>query len=146
MPSFDTKRDGFLFFGATQRNEQWSWSAKTPNGNKIIITIWQHEMMGRGEDQYLDTRELENDNDEWLDSNGNRERRGLLKHAQDELDGIVYILMTRATNVEAGPPWEIGSCYSWEMADGRVNRMKLTFLDEETGHFRVEYLDSVPLN
>ena len=142
MPTYN-KKSGFAYFGAEQTNERWSWAAMTPKGERVIITLWAHQMMRVDNKPYLDTRELEDDDLEWIDSNGNNERIRLLKNAKNKLDGVVYVLMTRATKPKSNPPWDIESCYPWKSDKGLVHRMKLVFLCEDTGHFRVKYLDTV---
>ena len=141
------KRDGFAYFGAVQKNGRWSWAAKTPQNDRVVISIWHDQMMGGwGSNSYLDTRELsgvDGDPSTWSQL-GNRDRIELLKHARDALGGVLYVLIFQAKEPLFKRKFE--SATPWQSSDGRVHRMKLVYLAEDTGHFRVEYLDSAPLD
>lgn len=142
MPRMN-KKQGFACFGAIQKNERWSWSAITPKKDKVIITIWDHVLMGPNEN-YYDTRELiDIPPTEWQNHLGNNERIELLRYAQERLDGILYVLLCKAKD-ENQHPLEIREVYPWK-ANNKYNRVKLKFLDQTVGHYRVEYLDAVAL-
>jgi hypothetical protein len=38
-----TKTDAFAYFGAHGANPRWSWSARSPDGANVVLTLWQHE-------------------------------------------------------------------------------------------------------
>jgi hypothetical protein len=140
---YKNKKEAFAYFGAVQKNEVWSWAATTPEKDKVVVTIWAHEINGKGTDQYYDSRELETITaDEWQDGNGNTERIELLKLARDNLDGVLNVALLKAVDKNASEK-KIDTAYPWSSAKDD-HRMKLTFLDEETGDWRAEYLDSVP--
>ncbi len=140
------KKQAFACLGATQKNERWSWSATSPSMDRVAITIWRHELMGKGKESYCDTKEIDACDErpwaEWQDHNGNRERIEMLKHSKEKLDGIVYVVICQAI-IKDETPAEIGSAHPWESKDS-FHRMKLKYLDAETGDFRVEYYDSIP--
>lgn len=139
------KRNGFAFFNAIQRNERWGWSAITPNMDKVVINIWQDEMMGGwGSSSYFDTQELDSDPSTWPKC-GHNDRVKKLKHASDLLDGILYILIA-VNGGRSSSSRRINYCYPWLNKDNRAYRMKITHLDEKTGHFRVEYHDTVSVD
>lgn len=138
-----TKKEAFAYFGAIQKNERWSWAAATPGRDKVVITIWKHELQGKGKEQHYDTRELAHvQPEDWQDQAGNIERIELLKHAKNNLDGLLYVVLCDAV-VENVHPHEIRNVYPWKSDSLGDHRMKLTFFDENTGDYRVEYLDSV---
>ena len=140
---YKNKKEAFAYFGAIQKNEVWSWAAATPEKDKVVVTIWAHEINGKGTDQYYDSRELETITaDEWQDGNGNTERIELLKHARDNLDSVLNVVLLKAIDPSMSDPL-VENAYPWAQNDAD-HRMKLTFLDEETGDWRAEYLDSVP--
>jgi len=137
------KKQGFADFGAVQRNERWSWSAITPKKDKVIITLWKHELMGPNKD-YYDTRELSGilPND-WKDHLGNKERIELLRYAQKNLESILYVLLCKAKD-ENQQPFKIQEVEPWKI-NNKYKRVMLTFLDQTVGHYRVEYLDAVTM-
>lgn len=137
------KKNGFAYFGAVQTNERWSWVAATPEGDKVVITLWKHLMMGMDTERYYDTQKLMDvPASDWQNHRGNNDRIKWFKYAHDNLDSILYVLICRAKDgIES--PFEIDYCFPW-IENGRLCRVKLARLCEETGHFRVEYLDSVP--
>jgi hypothetical protein len=134
------KKEGFAYFGAEPKNERWSWAATTPHRDRVVITLWTHELQGQGVALYYDTRELGHTC--WQEGQGNKERIKLLKHAQDNLDSVLYVLMCKAKDKDKKDK-EIEEVYPWA-SKTHNHRMKLTFFDSATGDYRVEYLDSVP--
>ncbi len=141
---YKNKKEAFAYFGAVQKNERWSWAATTPEKDKVVVTIWAHEIKGKGTDQYYDSRELDTISPgEWQGNIGNDERIELLKHARDNLDGVLNVMLLKAVDKNAADK-VVDNAYPWSSAKDD-HRMKLTFLDEETGDWRAEYFDSVPM-
>ncbi|MBF9234617.1 hypothetical protein [Microvirga alba] len=31
----------FAYFGAAGRNPRWSWSARSPDGKTVVVTMWK---------------------------------------------------------------------------------------------------------
>lgn len=139
---YKNPKEAFAYFGATKKNERTSWAAITPEKDKVIVTIWTHEMKGKQTDQYYDSRELDHVSRAWVDKLGNSERIKFLKHARDNLDNVLNVVLLKAIDPSMSDPL-VDNAYPWAQNDAD-HRMKLTFLDEETGDWRAEYLDSVP--
>ena len=100
-------------------------------------------MKGKQTDQYYDSRELDHVSRAWVDKLGNSERIKFLKHARDNLDNVLNVVLLKAIDESMSDPL-VDNAYPWSSAKDD-HRMKLTFLDEETGDWRAEYLDSVPM-
>jgi hypothetical protein len=47
-----TRQEAFGSFGVKLRNYQWSWSARSEDGNTVVLTVWQ-DLFRRQEDGRL---------------------------------------------------------------------------------------------
>jgi len=119
------------FDGAVARNPRWSWSARSPNGETVVITLWEDEI---SDDGHTITADLYNhkDLDLWKDLPGNRARIEDLKWARENCDGEFRVVKLVAKDIAAFPR-SIARRYP----DPKLV-MKLIRLNEETGEFRAE--------
>jgi hypothetical protein len=49
MPRKWTRRECFEHFGASCKNPQWSWSAKSADGRVVVMCMWQDEIKREGD-------------------------------------------------------------------------------------------------
>lgn len=122
----------FAFFGgAAGRNPRWSWSARSADGQTIVLTLWEDEITDDGHTVIADFFGHRNLHI-WTDKPGNRERIDNLIWARDHCDGLFRVVMVRAEDTQALPR-SIASLYPHQTLV-----MKLVELDEGTGEFRAE--------
>jgi len=124
------------FDGAAGRNQRWSWSARSADGSTVVIALWKDRFdyssrpvsygsVGQGAPPG------------WTKNPGNRERLENLKWARDHCGGLFRVVVIEAADPNASPR-QIASCHPLE----RIT-MRITDLDETTGEFRAEMLESV---
>jgi hypothetical protein len=122
----------FAHYGVILRNEQWSWSGMTPDG-EVVLALWQDEF------HYKDGPVWYSPNPEtlhlWKDRPGNRERISNLIRAREHWGGRFRVVVLRAVDTKADPR-EVDEAYA------RPNMvMQLTELNEETGEFRAHLVE-----
>jgi hypothetical protein len=119
----------FAAFGAAGKNQRWSWSARTPDNQTVVMTFWKDALDYSSNPISYSTFGSSRLHI-WKDKPGNRERIENLKWARDHCDGLMKVVIIEAKDVNADVR---------EIADCTVQRrmvMKLVDLDEETGEFR----------
>lgn len=127
MPKKWTHTGAFGHFGAKPRNVQWSWSARTDD--KVIVTLWQDQFTREGEKlTYSRPAVPEGEPDT---RPGFRELMSNLKFAQDELAGLLHVIVAVARDKSASPR-SIAHCFPSDMT------MKLIDLDPDSGSFKAE--------
>jgi len=128
-----TKKTGlaecFRRYGAQGRNPRWSWSARSADGQIIVLTLWKDgisvtEGVTRY-DSFDPTGQAR-----WIDTPGNRERLENLKWARDNCGGFFRVVITVAKDIHAVPR-SISECYPQPNLV-----MRITDMNEETGEFR----------
>lgn len=125
MPKRTTLAAAFAHFGTVARNPRWAWSAVSPDGKTVAVTLWEDETAADGSVDFFGHPKVER----WQNQPGNRDRIRNLKIARDECGGHFRVVRVKARDVRAIPR-EIEVRYP----DDRVV-MKLVALDEETGEF-----------
>lgn len=130
MPKTTTLSDAFAFFGTVPRNPRWAWSAVSPDGKTVALTVWDDELGPDGSYDCVGRA----DRAGWVDRIGNLDRKRNLQHALDHCDGIVRVVRVTAANTKAGT-----RSIKQRRADPEA-RMKIVFLNPETGEFRAELL------
>ena len=138
MPTVDRGRmktstlaDAFAFFGTVPDNPRWSWSALSPDSQRVAITVWENEV---GADGFLDFFGHPGLAD-WMTKPGNRERIRNLKTARDQCGGLFHVIWVTARDLSESP-WTIAGRYPEEHFV-----MKLVDLDEKTGEFSAVLVD-----
>jgi hypothetical protein len=129
MPKKWTRAGCFEHFGAVCKNPRWSWSARSPDGKTVVMTMWQDEI---GRDGDLMTYQSRPRPPGEETRPGALERIENLKWARDYCDSLVRVVIMRAEDVKASPR-TIADCYPHEKLV-----MRITYLDEGTGAFRAE--------
>ena len=135
MPKKWRLAEAFEHFGATGKNQRWSWSARSADGKTIVITLWKDRLDYSGKPIVYDTFKRANLH-VWIDRPGNRERIENLIWARDRCNGLFRVVITVAEDPNAEPR-KIQDCYpkdDW--------LMQITALDEKTGQFRAEKIDT----
>jgi hypothetical protein len=129
MPRKWTRRECFEHFGASCKNPQWSWSAKSADGRVVVMCMWQDEIKREGDRmvyQSLTPRRGEQNRP------GAKERLENLKWAREHCDGLARVVVMRANDTKADPR-SIAECFPHDKLV-----MRITHIDEATGEFRAE--------
>ena len=124
------KVKAFKHFGVTLGNDRWSWSGRTEDGAKVVITVWTDEMNHGTKPpscNFFGHLRL----DQWTNLPGNRERIENLMWARDNCDGRLHVVMAKAKDANVVPR-EIDEAYPTKIV------MRLLKLDENTGEFSAE--------
>jgi hypothetical protein len=128
MPKRWSHTDAFAHFGTTPRNVQWSWSARSEDGQTVVVTFWQDQFSRRG-DRLIYTRPAAEPN--------LRRRAGFgelmenLAWARDHCDGRFKVIIAKAKDLDADPR-SIAECFPSKMV------MRLLEFDVDTGAFLAE--------
>ena len=125
-----SKSEAFAYFGAAGKNSRWSWSARSPDGKTVVLTLWADELNYKSVPISYDC--FGSKTAIWSDRPGNRERLENLIWARDQCDGLFRVVITVAEDVHAEPR-AIKQCHPQ-----RDMVMRLVDLDERTGEFRAE--------
>lgn len=129
-----TLRDGFAYYGAVAVNSRWAWSALSPDGRTVVLTLWEDKVYREGNtlkvNAFGDSVHL------WKDTPGNRDRIKKLVHARDNCGGLFRAVFVVAKDTKVIPR-SIASRY----VDPTL-QMKLVDLNEETGEFYAESLET----
>jgi hypothetical protein len=127
-----TLRDAFAYFdGARGRNPRWSWSARSPDGRTVVLTLWEDHISDDGTTIRVDTFGRGQQR-QWTSKLGNKERIENLVHARNHCGGLFRVVMITAKDRTARPR-SIAKRYPHPTLV-----MKLTDFDETTGDFRAE--------
>jgi hypothetical protein len=129
MPRKWTRSECFEHFGASCKNPQWSWSAKSADGRVVVMCMWQDEIKREGDRmvyQSLTPRRGEENRP------GTKERLENLKWAREHCDGLARVVVMRANDTKAGPR-SIAECFPHDKLV-----MRITHINEATGEFRAE--------
>src|SRR6202041_309844 len=90
------------FGGATGRNPRWSWSARTADGETVVMTFWKDRFDYKATPvSYL--REATTGSEPRLSRPGNRERLENLIHSQDHCGGLLRVVVVVAKDADADP-------------------------------------------
>jgi hypothetical protein len=134
MPKDITLQESFAHFSARGSNPRWSWSARSDNGDTVVLTLWKDRLRyspaGVAYDEFGTARA-----EGWMDRPGNRERLANLKWARDHCDGLFKVVVVVAEDT-AAQPRKIKECFPQAKL-----LMRLTDLDESTGEFRAISVD-----
>lgn len=132
--------DAFAHFGVTGKNQRWSWSARSTNGDVVVLTLWRdHFDYSTNPPRYYANADLDSSAD-WLDRPGNRERLENLIWAEDNCGGEFRVIVIEPVDPNAKPR-QIKNCYPKDRMVGRIIK-----LNRESGEFEAEILDRKKLN
>ena len=126
-----TKTAAFAEYGITCKNVRWSWSGRSPDGQRVALTFW--------EDRFSDlrTKPILYDDTNWIDSSictkpGNTERIENIRWALDHLNGEVGVVFLKAKDTKAEPR-QIIECYA-----RKDMHMRITDFDPDTGEWKAK--------
>jgi hypothetical protein len=123
-----THTAAFEHFGATPRNVQWSWTARSVDGKTVVATLWQDQFVRKDGRVTYARPGL---------TPGERKRPGMTEQtenfgwARDHCDGRFHVIVAIARNKNADPR-SIEECFPSKMV------MRLTHLDTTTGAYAAE--------
>jgi hypothetical protein len=126
MPKKWSHTEAFAHFGTKPKNVQWSWSARSADGNTVVVTLWQDQFEKR--DGHLIYARPANELGHPDTRPGFSELMEHFAWARDRCGGrfSVIIAIAKDPNVE---PRSIKECFPSKMV------MRLTSLDITTGAF-----------
>lgn len=130
-----TLASAFAYFGASGANSRWSWSARSPDNNLVVLTLWRDDF--DYSTHPVSYSSFGNKTELWSGRPGNRERLENLIWVRDHCDGLFRVAITVAKDTNAQPR-EIATC-----APQPRMVMRLLELDEQIGEFRAELADDV---
>jgi len=122
-----THTAAFAHFGTKPRNVQWSWSARSDDGNIVVVTLWQDQFT-RENGRVVYARNFP---PEIAARPGFRELMDNLSWARDHCDGRFNVIVAIPKNRNAEPR-SIAECFPSKMV------MKLTHLNAAAGEFVAE--------
>ena len=128
-----TLKKGFAHFDAVAVNPRWAWSAQTPDGRTVVLTLWKDQIHHSGNKLKIDV--FGDDVHFWKDLPGNRDRIKKLVHARHSCDGLFRAVFVVAKDPKARPRQILYRYIQPTLV------MKLTDLDERTGEFSEESVD-----
>ena len=105
------------------------WSAEKADG--ICLSLWAQETDWK--QLVMDTRLHAGALEQWGWKPGNRKRVLHARRALEEFDGWVDVV-----KIEGVPGEGYGSASPWLPAERRGRRWRITYLEDDTGHLRME--------
>lgn len=130
MPKSWSHTAALEYFGTKPRNVQWSWSARSHDGQTVVATLWQDRFRRR--DGRL-TYESQFDPDGPRDTRpGFHELMDNLAWARDHCDSRFRVIVAKAKDINSNPR-SIEECFPHEKLTMRLKR-----LDLATGNFVAE--------
>ena len=126
-----TLRDAFAVFGAKARNPRWSWSARSPDGRTVVLTLWEDDFRPDGTVDMFGQAECR----KWRGKPGNQERIENLIYARDHCDRRFRVV--RLTPKQGMRPPRSTGATAQRYPDPTLV-MELTELDPHTGEFRAK--------
>jgi hypothetical protein len=133
MPKKWTHTEAFSHFGTTPRNVQWSWSARSDDGQTVVVTFWQ-DLFSRKDGRLLYERSAPQQH--LRRRPGFNELMENLAWARDHCGGRFKVIVAKAKDVKADPR-SIEECFPTKMT------MKLVEFDAATGAFVAEAEGSI---
>jgi hypothetical protein len=113
------------FGGAKATNPRWSWSAKSPRGKTVVVTIWRHDLDPDGEQEFprskIPNRERKKP--------GFSDRKRNLIWADDHCRGQFRVVINVKQKKEKGTG--IAYCFPCKKLVMHIKQ-----LDDDTGEFR----------
>jgi hypothetical protein len=105
------------------------WSAENERG--VCLSLWTKETDWK--QLVIDTRIHATDLADWGHKSGNKKRIRHARRAYDEFDGWVDVV-----KIDGTPGIGYGFASPWVPAERQGRRWRVTYLDDETGHIRLE--------
>jgi hypothetical protein len=125
--------EAFIQAGAPLKNNRWSWSACSPDGTFVVLTLWGDLINYKTKPITYDNFQHE-DLSKWVDALGNKERIEVLKFCRDRCDGLFRVVITIAKDVSQHPRQIEDAHYKSGMT------MRLLDFNEATGEFKAVHV------
>ncbi len=109
--------------------QRTDWSAANEAG--VCLSLWKKETDWRT--LVMDTRIHAGPPEDWQHKLGNRKRVAHARRAIAEHDGWIDVV-----TIDGIPGKGYGDAHPWVPAQRKGKKWRVTFLDEETGHLRLE--------
>jgi hypothetical protein len=132
-----TRKACFDFFGVAPRNQRWSWSGRSPDGepNAVAVALWQDRFLEDGRVY----RSKPQPDEKWFGSPGHKELIENLAWARDNCDGRVRVITVIVEDKDVSPR-SIRECLPPHDDLG----MRVVSLDESAMEFVLERIDLMP--
>lgn len=121
--------EAFNSLGYDVPAQRTDWSAEKSDG--VCISLWAKETDWKA--LVMDTRVHAGPIELWGHKSGNGKRARHARRALDEFDGWVDIV-----KIDGTPGESYGAASPWLSAERQGFRWRVTFLDDEIGHVRLE--------
>ena len=128
--------EAFKRLGYEVENPRQDWSAERPDG--VCLTLWTKETDWKS--LVTDTRIHANPIEQWGHKPGNSKRIRHARRAIDEYDGWVDIV-----KIDGEPGVGYRTASPWKSSDRNGLRWRITYLENTTGHLRLEAKGPVDL-
>jgi hypothetical protein len=121
--------EAFNALGFSLANQRQDWSAENESG--ICISLWTKETDWTA--LVMDTRIHAGDLAIWKHKPGNAKRAKHARRALEEFGGWVDVV-----KIDGVPGESYGHATPWNPEERKGFQWKVTYLDDETGHLRLE--------
>jgi hypothetical protein len=123
-----TRTASFRFYNTEPRNPNWSWSAVSPDGKTVVVTLWIDGFKGPAGSMVYARRGL----GDWHNGNGNRFFFEDLAWAVANCGGIVRVIVAVRDKRQTGRGKTV-ECYP-----RKELIMRVVHLDPKAGAFRLK--------
>jgi hypothetical protein len=124
--------EAFAKLGYSLDNPRQDWSAEKMGG--ICLTLWSKETDWKA--LVMDTRIHAKQLASWRDKPGNKKRIRHAKLALAGFDGWIDVV-----KLDGEPGVSFGNASPWLPSERMGKRWRVTYVDEATGHIRLEVQD-----
>lgn len=121
--------EAFNSLGYEVPAQRTDWSAAKTEG--VCISLWSKETDWKA--LVMDTRVHASPIEQWGHKPGNKKRIQHARKALEQFDGWVDVV-----KIDGIPDESYGVASPWLPAERKGFRWRVTFLDDETGHLRLE--------
>jgi len=121
--------EAFNALGYDVENQRQDWSAEANGG--VCLSLWSKETDWK--QLVMDTRTHASGWNDWGHKSGNKKRTRHARRALSEFDGWVDVV-----KIDGVPGVGYGTATPWIPAERQDYRWRITFLDDATGHLRLE--------
>ena len=122
-------RDAFAYFGARATNPRWSWSARSTDGETVVLTWWLDEISRDDAGKLVRDERNHPRFSVWNKLPGNKDRIKNLAWARAHCEGLFRVVWIKSKDRRAIPRYA-----ATRYPDPKL-WMRLTYLDEQTGEF-----------
>jgi len=121
--------EAFNTLGYKVENQRQDWSAEGEDG--VCLSLWAKETDWK--QLVMDTRIHATDISGWGHKSGNKKRARHARRALAEFDGWIDVV-----KIDGIPGEGYGNAAPWLPAERDSYRWRITFLDDSSGHLRLE--------